>query len=164
MGKCLKNNDDTNNTSADPMVRVEALSTAGQTVALLQNLRVDAGCTVRGPGSGAACTRVMTDWGRERQGNTRDRGEWRATSWLGSVGARKPSPHHTQSPFSSHTKSRGKMCQEVVTSPELPTLPFTHLLSMFSYLSATLYLVFVLNILYAFPLLIFIATLWDRNY
>lgn len=48
--------------SADPMVRVEALSTAGQTVALLQNLRVDAGCTVRGPGSGAACTRVMTDF------------------------------------------------------------------------------------------------------
>lgn len=60
-GKCLKNNNDTNNTFADPMVRVEALSTAGQTVALLQNLRVDAGCTVRGPGSGAACTRVMTD-------------------------------------------------------------------------------------------------------
>lgn len=61
MGKSLKNNDDTNNTFADPMGRVEALPTAGQTVAVLQNLRVDAGCTVRGPGSGAACTRVMTN-------------------------------------------------------------------------------------------------------
>lgn len=46
---------------ADPVVRVEALSTAGQTVALAQSLGVGAGCTVRGPGSGAAGTRVVTN-------------------------------------------------------------------------------------------------------
>lgn len=45
---------------ADPMVRVEALSTAGQTAALTQSLGVDAGHTVRGRGSRAAGTRVMT--------------------------------------------------------------------------------------------------------
>lgn len=34
MGTFLQNDDDTNDTSADPVVRVEALSTAGQAVAL----------------------------------------------------------------------------------------------------------------------------------
>lgn len=56
MGKALKHNDGTNNTFADPMVRVEALSTGGQTVALAQNLGVGAGRTLRGPWSRAAGT------------------------------------------------------------------------------------------------------------
>lgn len=47
---------------ADPMVRIEVLSTVGQTVALAQSLGVDAGCTVRGPGSRAAGTRLMTNF------------------------------------------------------------------------------------------------------
>jgi hypothetical protein len=34
MEQSLKNNDDINDTFADPMVRVEVLSTAGQTVTL----------------------------------------------------------------------------------------------------------------------------------
>lgn len=58
MGKSLKK--DKSGTFADPMVRVEALSTAGQTAALTQSLGVDAGHTVRGRGSRAAGTRVMT--------------------------------------------------------------------------------------------------------
>lgn len=45
---------------ADPVVGVEAHSTVGQAVALAQSPRVGAGCTVRGPGSRAAGTRVMT--------------------------------------------------------------------------------------------------------
>lgn len=51
MGKSLKNDDDASDTFAGPVVRVEALSTVGQTVALAQGLGVDAGCTVRGRGS-----------------------------------------------------------------------------------------------------------------
>lgn len=42
--------------SADPVVRVEAFSTAGQAAALAQSLGLDAGCAVRGRGSGAAGT------------------------------------------------------------------------------------------------------------
>ena len=51
MGKSLKNDDDASDTFADPVVRVEAFSTVGQTVALAQGLGVDAGRTVRGRGS-----------------------------------------------------------------------------------------------------------------
>lgn len=60
MGRFLKDGDPSD-TFADPVVRVEALSTAGQTVTLAQSLGVGAGCTVRGPGSGAAGTRVVTN-------------------------------------------------------------------------------------------------------
>lgn len=56
MGKSPKSENDTNSTSADPVVRVEAFSTAGQAAALAQSLGLDAGCAVRGRGSGAAGT------------------------------------------------------------------------------------------------------------
>lgn len=41
---------------ADPVVGIEALSTAGQTAALSESLGVDAGCAVRACGSGATGT------------------------------------------------------------------------------------------------------------
>ena len=56
MGKSPKSENDTNSTSADPVVRVEAFSTAGQAAALAQSLGLDAGCAVRGRGSGAVGT------------------------------------------------------------------------------------------------------------
>lgn len=47
---------------ADPVVRVEALSTAGQTVALMKSLGMEAGCTVRGCRSGASGTGDVTNF------------------------------------------------------------------------------------------------------
>lgn len=61
MGNSLKNEVNTSDTFADPVVREEAFSTAGQTVALAQGLGVGAGCAVRSHGPRAAGTRVMTD-------------------------------------------------------------------------------------------------------
>lgn len=45
---------------AEPVVRVEALSTAGQAVALTQSPGLDAGCAVGARGSRAAGTRIVT--------------------------------------------------------------------------------------------------------
>ena len=63
------------------MVGVEALSTAGQTVALAQGLGVDAGGAVRGPGPWAAGTWAVTNCRRKEHSGTE---VTRApTSWLG---------------------------------------------------------------------------------
>lgn len=131
MGKSLKNTDDTSNTFADSMVRVEALSTVGKTVALAQSPGVDAGCTVRGSGSRAAGTRVMTYWEREWEMNTKGP-KWLKSPLLGWVPYVLGSPllDHSQSLFSSHTKSKEEMCKGVIISLDLPTLPNYTLLSM----------------------------------
>lgn len=167
MGKALKHNDGTNNTFADPMVRVEALSTSGQTVALAQNLGVGAGCTLRGLWSRAAGTWVMTNWGREWEGNTKwlrwpksPLLDW-APNALGS-----PLLYHLQPPFSSHTKSREKMCPEVIiirrTAHIVLSPSFIHVLLFITYY----YLLFIICIkgFTCIVTFIFIVILWGRYY
>lgn len=165
MGKSLKNDDDASDTFADPVVRVEALSTVGQTVALAQGLGVDAGCTVRGRGSWAAGTRVVTNWGREEEGNTM------GPRWLGCL-LLGQAPYVLGSPLIYHSiplqllhKIKRYMCSKVVIAPELPTLPLYPSFTMFYQLFISYPLcMFVLSVLYILPLLTFIATLWGRYY
>lgn len=156
MGTFLQNDDDTNDTFADPVVRVEALSTAGQAVALAQSPGLDASCAVWAHGSRAAGTWIMTSWGREWEGHHGTQVTREPTSRLGSLCARKPLLCHSQSPLAVTPHQGERSFRKWSYTQNCLQWHFTHLLSMFYYLLAILCLVFLLRGLYTL-LLIFIA-------
>lgn len=156
MGKSPKNEEETNITSADPMVRVEAFSTAGQAVALAQSLGLDAGCAVRGHGSRAAGTWMMTNWARERERTMGPRTR-ELPSYLGSFCAGIPFWVTLNLLQLSHQIKGKDIWGGGVILPELPTVPLYP--SVFYYLLATFYLVLILNVLYTLLHLIFIEIL-----
>ena len=121
------------------MVRVEALSTVGQTVALAQGLGVDAGGAVSGRGSWAAGTWVVTNWGRKEYNGTRVTRE--STSWPASSCAKMPA-FLSSIPLTCCTKSRGIRVRRWLCYQHRSRCNSAHLSSTFYYLLATLYLGF----------------------
>lgn len=82
-------NSGTNRTFTDPVVGIEALSTAWQAMTLKENMGTDAGYTVRSCRSRAAGTRVVTNCGERSTAGCR---HCRDNPWMGFLPGDKPHP------------------------------------------------------------------------
>lgn len=108
-----RNNSDTNRTFTDPVVKIEALSTAWQAMTLMENMGMDAGHTVRSCRSRAAGTHVVTNWGERSTAGCRHH---RDNPWMVFLPGDKPHP-------------RGSMLADghlVRTVPVTPLSSFPH--------------------------------------
>lgn len=96
-------NSGTNRTFTDPVVGIEALSTAWQAMTLKENMGTDAGYTVRSCRSRAAGTRVVTNCGERSTAGCR---HCRDNPWM------------VSSPVINHTQE--ETCWQMVTVPDTP--------------------------------------------